>query len=235
MDLVGNKMKKIDFSKINIPLSGSNYPSVTNHELFNRDDYIFIKNFHDVSSLVEPVPQQRGSTTYYGSLDNFYHEETEVQVNGSYARYSYPPYKRAYYDIKEKLEKVLGKELYTTYYYDRFYFAGQELTPHQDRNGCEISVTLHISTNSHRKTWPFYVRTPYQEIHSVTFSPGDAVVYRGCDAIHWREELPSRYNRTQNAIRTLMRKHDDTYYHQVFFHYVLANGYRLFAANDSSR
>ena len=46
-----------------------------------------------------------------------------------------------------KLEEALGRKLYNTYYYDRFYYPGQALSLHADRDACEISVSIHISTN----------------------------------------------------------------------------------------
>ena len=46
-----------------------------------------------------------------------------------------------------KLEEAIGRKLYNTYYYDRFYYPGQELTRHADRDACEISVSVHVSTN----------------------------------------------------------------------------------------
>ena len=55
-----------------------------------------------------------------------------------------------------KLEEAIGRKLYNTYYYDRFYYPGQELTRHADRDACEISVSVHVSTNLEGKDadWP---------------------------------------------------------------------------------
>ena len=66
-----------------------------------------------------------------------------------------------------KLEKELGRKLYNTYYYDRFYFPGQALTRHADRDACEISVTVHVSTNLEGKDadWRFGLKLP---IHILT-------------------------------------------------------------------
>ena len=75
------------------------------------------------------------------------HEPEENQVNGSLASYSHPQYRQIHSGIRRKLESVIGRELYNTYYYDRFYFAGQNLERHADRDACEISVSVHISSN----------------------------------------------------------------------------------------
>lgn len=53
-----------------------------------------------------------------------------------------------------KLEEAIGKKLYNTYYYDRFYNPGQALSNHADRPACEISVTVHISSNLNQ-SWLF--------------------------------------------------------------------------------
>ena len=64
---------------------------------------------------------------------------------------------------------------------------------------------------------------------SICLSPGDGVMYKGCERPHWRDPLPSRH--VGNCYAELP---DDTYYHQVFFHYVLADGNRVHCANDMS-
>ena len=53
----------------------------------------------------------------------------------------------------------------------------------------------------------------------VNMKNGDAVIYKGCEREHWRYPLESKYNRLQRVF-----KKDDTYHHQIFFHYVNANG-----------
>ena len=83
-----------------------------------------------------------------------------------------------------------------------FIFAGQELRVHADRDSCEISVSVHISTNL-EEFWPLWIKTPdtYNEdmskvlregdIHSVCLSPGDGMIYKGCERPHCREPLIS--------------------------------------------
>ena len=61
-----------------------------------------------------------------------------------------------------KLEKIIGRKLYNTYYYDRFIILDKNLTKHADRDACEISVSVHVSTNLEGKDadWPFWIKTP---------------------------------------------------------------------------
>ena len=192
---------------------------------FNKYGYLKVEKLYDPKELYSEVPKERGQITYYGSVDKFDHISEEQQVNGSLARYSHPQYKQIHSQIRLKLEKILGEQLYNTYYYDRFYFSGQELTRHKDRDACEISVSVHISTNS-KKPWPIWMKSPEGEERYVELEPGDGVIYKGCDIEHWREPFKPKSN-------IFDRK--NYYYHQIFFHYVRANGHRVHFAFDSGR
>jgi hypothetical protein len=233
----GMTQEQIDFQeRVN---SGS---SKTNNEEFEKNGYLVIKNLWDPQDLYCEVPEIRGQINYFGKLDKFHHEPLEMQVEGSLARYYYPPYKFTHSQIRKKLEKAIGSKLYNTYYYDRYYFPGQELTKHADRDACEISVTVHISTNL-KEPWPIWIKTPdtYDdpnlkmnilkkgENRSVILKPGDGMVYKGCERPHWRDPMPTEYTKTWYGRR---KEKEGLYYHQVFFHYVLANGYRAHFAGD---
>ena len=196
--------------------------------------------------LFVPVPEIRGQINYWGIREDQYnHTPLEGQVEGSLACYTRPQYKSIHSGIRLKLEKIIGRKLSNTYYYDRFYFAGQGLALHADRPACEISVSVHISTNF-EECWPLWIKTPdtYTDKHknivkesgesrSVCLNAGDGMIYKGCERPHWRDPLPSRHT-GNHFIRKLGQK-DDTFYHQVFFHYVLTDGERAQCANDMAR
>ena len=203
----------------------------TNNQIFDNQGYYLVDNLYDPKELYEEVPKERGQIKYFGSLEKFNHVDTESQVNGSLARYSHPKYKFIHSQIRLKIEKIIGKKLFDTYYYDRFYFAGQELIPHVDRPACEISVSLHISSNLN-DYWPFKIETSNNQVHSLGLNPGDGIIYKGCDRKHWRDPMPSRYTKFERFRNNLLRKDDDSYYHQIFFHYVLSDGYRCEYAYD---
>ena len=92
-------------------------------------------------------------------LSNYDNLGVETQVEGSLARYLHPQYSKIHSEVRLILEKFIGRKLYNTYYYDRFYLPGQELTRHLDRPACEISVSVHISSNI-KQDWAFYIKTP---------------------------------------------------------------------------
>lgn len=201
-------------------------------DYFNRHGYMVIKNLYDPKELYHPVPKERGQIKYWGKkLDQFSYSENESQVNGSLARYSHPQYREIHSKIRLILEDILGEKLYNTYYYDRFYFVGQRLFRHADRDACEISVSVQISTNSF-VPWPLCIETPSGEERFANLQNGWGFLYKGCEREHWREPLESRYSRIGKFINKITNTKDDTYHHQIFFHYVRANGPRVQYAYD---
>lgn len=212
----------------------------TRNESFEKNGYLVIKNLWDPKELYHPVPNERGQLNYYGSVDIFDHTPIEQQVEGSLARYTHPMYKQIHSGIRMKLEKELGRKLYNTYYYDRYYFPGQELKRHADRDACEISVTVHISTNL-KEQWPIWIKTPDTytdktkrtilipgENKSVILEAGDGMIYKGCERPHWREPMPGKNKK-------IFGKGEELYYHQIFFHYCLQDGQRAHCAWDRAR
>ena len=200
--------------------------SWTRNEFLDEHGYLVVKNLYDPQKLYHPVPEERGQINYFGSVNRFHHEPEEQQVNGSIARYSHPQYKEAHSQIRLRIEKQIGRKLYNTYYYDRFYFPGQELTKHTDRDACEISVTVHVSTNL-KECWPIWIKTVHGEERAVCLEPGDGMIYKGCERPHWREPMPGKKKSWWNK--------KELYYHQIFFHYVLQDGIRSHCAFDAAR
>ena len=134
-----------------------------------------------------------------------------------------------------KLEEIIGRKLYNTYYYDRFYYPGQELTRHADRDACEISVSIHVSTNLEGKDadWPFWIKTPDTytdkkkttvlvpgENRSLVLKPGDGLLYKGCERPHWRDAMPGVQKKKNKKLFGKKTSETELYYHQIFFHYV---------------
>ena len=63
--------------------------------------------------------------------------------------------------------------------------------------------------------WPIYIKKPNGETVSLNLQSGDAMLYLGCDAEHWREPyFGDRYVR-------------------VFLHYVRSRGDRNYAFFDN--
>ena len=103
---------------------------------------------------------------------------------------------------KPKIEEVTGLELFPTYSYSRIYTTGNILPKHKDRPSCEISVTIKLGDTGNYN-WPILM-----DGEEIQLNDGDAVIYKGCEVEHWREQLSV----------------PDYYLGQVFLHYVDKNG-----------
>ena len=222
--------------------------SWTKNDKFDKDGYVVLRDLWDPEELYHPLPELRGQLNYWDkNPENFNHMEVEQQVEGSLARYWHPQYRTIHSGIRKKIEKEIGRKLYNTYYYDRYYFPGQELTKHADRDACEISVSIHISTNlpDDLKDWEFKIKTPDTytdkkksqvlvpgEERAAILNPGDGLLYKGCERPHWRDSMP-----TPSKKKKIFGKESkvEYYYHQIFFHYVLQDGERAQCAWDRSR
>jgi hypothetical protein len=130
--------------------------------------------------------------------------KNDPQCPGSLAIYDMWAFINLMLEKLPVMREIMQEPMFPTYSYARMYKKGEELKKHTDRGACEVSVTLHLSNDG--AEWPIYFETPDKEVVSVNLKPGQAVVYLGCIAPHWREAYEG---------------HD---YRQVFLHYVRARG-----------
>lgn len=104
-------------------------------------------------------------------------------------------------------ETASGKRLLPTYSYARLYAPGDELKNHIDRPACEISATVTLGFDG--DVWPIYMGDDMEKSNAseIKMGVGDAVLYRGMEKYHWREEYK-----------------EGKWQAQVFLHYVDADG-----------
>ena len=89
--------------------------SWTRNESFDKNGYLYMQNIIDPKLLYEPLPDKRGQLKYYDKgMNDFEHVEKEDQVEGSLARYRYPPYRQIHSLIRVKIEEAIGRKLYNT-------------------------------------------------------------------------------------------------------------------------
>ena len=91
----------------------------------------------------------------------------------------------------EKIEKETGYKLQENYSYARIYKTGDVLHRHTDRSSCEVSATLNLGG----EPWPIYIDPTGKKGQagiSVDLTPGDILLYSGCDLEHWREAFPGK-------------------------------------------
>ena len=173
-------------------------------EMEVRKDWLVLEcqGLLDVSSFIEypPIKLER--------------ETCDIIQGKTSSRYNHPAFKELHYDCKNKLEHILQEKLYPTYYFDRFYFNGSMMNRHVDRESCEISVSVNISSNLDHD-WGLWFELG--DSFECFTSPGDAVIYRGIEVPHWRKKMVGNKK---------------SYFHQLFLHYVRADGHYLEYAYD---
>ena len=204
------------------------------NKFFQENGYLYIPNLIiDPESMKCDPPLDQNGNRMLGLLEfrhNKYNLIQDEQVDGAFARYNFPIFKEAHEIIRLALEMHLGNNLHPSYYYDRFYYVNQELKKHTDRPACEISVSIQVSSNS-KNPWEFWFDTP-NGVKSISMKNGDGVAYKGMDIPHWRKPLKSRHSKLTKFFNYMRKRIDDTYHHQIFFHYVNAQGNYVHHAYD---
>jgi len=127
----------------------------------------------------------------------------DAQAENSHSIYNYKPALELLCNSTNRVSEVIDEPVLPTYTYARVYKEGSVLTKHTDRPSCEISLTLHLDGD---KPWPIWIKNKEGRNVCVEMQPGDALLYLGCIAPHWRDEFYG------------------TWYAQIFMHYVRSNG-----------
>jgi hypothetical protein len=140
--------------------------------------------------------------------------EKDSQAPNSPAIYNFKPFLELLCEKTSEISSLLGESVLPTYCYARMYKGPETLVRHMDRAACEISLTLHLGGDA---KWPIFIQKPDGTEVSVILNPGDAMLYLGCTAAHWREQYTGAS------------------YSQVFLHYVRSNGPNAWAYFDKRR
>ena len=138
----------------------------------------------------------------------------DPQAPNSHSMYNFIPFVQLLIKKIPHVNELLGEEVLPTYTYARIYKNGSVLERHRDRPACEISFTLNLAKD---KDWPLYFQRPNGSEVSIELNPGDAVLYLGCQADHWRD----KFEGVEHA--------------QLFLHYVRANGSKSWAFFDKQQ
>lgn len=177
------------------------------NQFLKENNYFVIKNF-----ITEKRARLLSSEfVHFANQQNL---SGDNQVKESRSIHSFIPFVRLLVEKIPLVSSVFEEDLLPTYVYARVYQTGSDLKIHKDRDACEVSLTLNLKKD---KNWPIYIKTPTGESRKVELDPGDAMMYMGCDALHWRNKF------TGNE------------YAQVFLHYVRSYGDRSWAFFDKKR
>ena len=175
-----------------------------NQQLIDNN-YLYIPNF------ISPDH----ANYLYDKFVNFCKEEQlpgDPQAENSHSVYNYIDFLELLCERTPQINHFLGEPVLPTYTYARVYKEGSDLKIHKDRDACEISLTLHLVGDTE---WPIYIKKPNGEEVSLNLKSGDAMMYLGCDAEHWRDQFQGKE------------------YVQVFLHYVRSRGDRNYAFFDN--
>jgi len=138
----------------------------------------------------------------------------DPQAPNSHAMYNFLPFVKLLVKKISHVNELLGEEVLPTYTYARVYKNGSVLERHRDRPACEISFTINLEKD---RDWPLYFQRPDISEAQVDLTPGDAVLYLGCQADHWRNKFEGKEHT------------------QLFMHYVRSNGTKSWAFFDKQQ
>ena len=139
----------------------------------------------------------------------------DSQIPLSQAIHNYLPFVRLLVEKVPHVTELAGEEVLPTYTYARIHKTpGAELRRHRDRPACEVSLTVNLAKS---EPWPICIQKPNGEEVCLEQNPGDAMLYLGCIADHWR----SPYTGNHHV--------------QVFIHYVRSYGDNAWAFFDRQK
>ena len=150
---------------------------------------------------------------------NLYAEEFDItndpQVDKCLGKYDYISFVELLCEKNVQVSQLVGETVLPTYTYARIYEKGAVLTPHVDKEECEISLTVNLASD---EPWAIWIQNPKGQKQEVVLNRGDAMIYFGMTAPHWREEYIG------NACT------------QLFMHYVRSRGkYATFYFNKERK
>lgn len=147
---------------------------------FDINGYVIVKEFLNPESV---KTMSRYMEYRVKQTDNNYEDPIS-----RFSFYADPLAETILYNSREKIERITLRDLYPTYSYSRVYVKGDQLKKHLDRPSCEISVTVNVAITAN-EPWPIYCKYKNNNVVECLLSPGDAIIYKGCEVEHWREPL----------------------------------------------
>jgi hypothetical protein len=166
-----------------------------------------MKNYHVVRNVIDPqtIDLVKKTMLIMKNSQYFVHRIPQTDHNAfadgqpvdhdCWGNYGTPVTEALLLQCLPLVEEVFQIKVHPTYSFCRIYFNGADMKKHTDRPSCEYSISLNISNDP--SPWPIYF-----EGEPLLLETGDAVVYKGCEVEHWREQ----FNGNEQ--------------YQVFLHYV---------------
>jgi len=156
----------------------------------DKDLALFLYNYFIMKKQVYDTCLTERYFSYFETAFGNY-EKDDGQIPNTYSHYSDVAMESLMLKCQPAMEKATELKLYPAYTYARIYKKGDILKRHRDRFSCEISTTMNLGGDK----WSIYLE-PSGELGKkgikVDLSPGDMLVYRGCELEHWREKFKGK-------------------------------------------
>ena len=178
------------------------------NEQLEQNNFLFIPNF-----ISQENAQALNREFFILERDNKCTKDT--QAPNSPAIYNFKSFLELLCQKTNEVSNLIEEQVLPTYTYARIYKNGETLARHRDRPACEISLTLHLGGDI---AWDIGIQKPSGEEVNLNLNVGDAMLYLGCKADHWRSTPFSGQN-----------------YSQIFLHYVCSNGPNAWAYFDKKQ
>lgn len=178
------------------------------NEQLEQNNFLLVPNF---------ISQERANFLQqeFYKLEQIGQCKKDDQVPNSPATYNFKPFLELLCQKTNEVTNLIEEQVLPTYSYARIYKNGEVLNRHRDRPACEISLTIHIGGDT---PWDISIQKPSGEEVNLNLNTGDAMLYLGCAADHWRNIPFTGQN-----------------YSQVFLHYVRSNGPNTWAYFDKKQ
>ncbi|MGI8670850.1 MAG: hypothetical protein ACR2J3_13550 [Aridibacter sp.] len=192
----------------------------------------FKENKYAVLHNLLPQPQIKAMQKYYREyVRNGFMPFNDEQVKRRYYQHNEPLAKFLHNNLIKIMSLIAGEEVKPSYVYAASYEEDAVLNPHTDRPQCEYSFSFQVDYQPEPENqispWGLFVAEPDEDFDqeigynsellpaenqtedknpAAYLANGDALVYKGCELIHYRYALPKGHKSTS-----------------LFFHYVPVN------------
>lgn len=131
-------------------------------------------------------------------VEEVYQSKDGLKWDELFNRYSLhnpPPLRKFHYALEDEVSKYFGQKLKMSYCYLAMYGPNGKCIKHTDREQCQFTLDYCVSFD---EPWPLFI-----EGQQFDLKENSAVLYKGTDHLHWREDRTS-----------------GQYCHMIFFHFV---------------
>jgi hypothetical protein len=181
-------MKSNEFFKENKYVLVENFISpefanfIYQYTLLRKQSSLFLKNHTDVYRQV--------TDGAFGEPGGYYLSEHTVSY------YADPLLETLLQSVHPNMELLTGLDLHMHYSFLRLYDHADVLLQHKDRMSCDVSATICLGWDydnlDTEYSWPIMLDPTGgdgETIRKFDLKPGDAVLYKGCELLHWRDKL----------------------------------------------